>query len=93
MTDVSASTKLLEALRRTGAVLDDRHQPWALVGGVAISVRVEPRFTRDIDIAVAVSDDHAAETLVADLTARGFRLQLALEQQALGRLSQVTSWR
>jgi hypothetical protein len=30
---------------------------------------VEPRFTRDIDIAVAVADDVAAEALVADLSA------------------------
>ncbi len=29
----------------------------ALVGGVAVSVRTEPRFTRDVDLAVAVPDD------------------------------------
>jgi len=80
---------MLGVLRETGSALDERRQPWALVGGLAISVRVEPRFTRDIDIAVAVSDDHSAETLVADLTARGYRLQLTLEQQALGRLATV----
>ena len=28
---------------------------WALVGGLAVSTRVEPRLTRDIDIAVAVA--------------------------------------
>ena len=89
VTDMSASTRLLAALREAADALDERRQPWALVGGLAISVRVEPRFTRDIDIAVAVVDDHAAETLVADLVARGFRLQLALEQQALGRLATV----
>src|SRR5579862_5054686 len=86
---MSASTRMLGVLRETGSALDERRQPWALVGGLAISVRVEPRFTRDIDIAVAVSDDHSAETLVADLTARGYRLQLTLEQQALGRLATV----
>jgi predicted nucleotidyltransferase len=86
---VSEATRLLTVLRRTAAALDERHQPWALVGGLAISVRVEPRFTRDIDLAVAVPDDVAAEALVADFTARGFRLQLALEQQALGRLATV----
>jgi hypothetical protein len=37
-----------------------------------VSVRVEPRFTRDIDLAVAVADDRAAEQLVAD-TPRGMR--------------------
>jgi hypothetical protein len=34
-----------------------------------VSVRVEPRFTRDIDLAVAVTDDALAESLVADLVA------------------------
>jgi hypothetical protein len=86
---VSEATRLLTVLRLTASALDERHQPWALVGGLAISVRVEPRFTRDIDLAVAVPDDVAAEALVADLTARGFRLQLALEQKALGRLATV----
>jgi hypothetical protein len=32
-----------------------------LVGGLAVSVRTEPRFTRDVDLVVAISDDHAAE--------------------------------
>lgn len=54
-----------------------------------MSIRVEPRFTRDIDLAVAVTDDAAAESLVTDLVAAGFRLTLSLEQQALGRLAAV----
>jgi hypothetical protein len=86
---VSEATRLLTVLRLTAAALDERQQPWALVGGLAISVRVEPRFTRDIDLAVAVADDVAAAALVAELTGEGFRLQLALEQQALRRLATV----
>lgn len=35
----------------------------ALVGGLAVSVRTEPRFTRDVDLAVGVVDDAEAETL------------------------------
>jgi hypothetical protein len=35
--------------------------PFALVGGLAVSVHVEPRFTRDIDLAVAVAGDAKAE--------------------------------
>jgi predicted nucleotidyltransferase len=83
------TTRLLETLRLVGRALDDGVHPWALVGGLAVSVRVEPRFTRDIDLAVAVKDDRAAEQLVADLTAAGFGLRLTLEQQALGRLAAV----
>jgi hypothetical protein len=35
---------------------------WALVGALAVGIRSEPRFTRDIDIAVAVESDGEAET-------------------------------
>jgi len=89
MSDGAGTTRLLETLRLVGRALDDGAQPWALVGGLAVSVRVEPRFTRDIDLVVAVTDDRAAEQLVADLTAVGFGLRLTLEQQALGRLAAV----
>lgn len=83
------STPLLAVLRQTAAFLDERRHPWALVGGLAVSVRVEPRFTRDIDVAVAVADDAAAESLVGELVASGFVLKVSLEQQALGRLAAV----
>ena len=54
-----------------------------------MSIRVDPRFTRDVDLAVAVQDDAVAEALVADLRAEGYTLRLSLEQQALGRLAAV----
>jgi hypothetical protein len=75
--------------RLVGRTLNDRAHPWALVGGLAVPVRVEPSFTRDIDLAVSVPDDRAAERLVADLTAAGFALRLSFEQHALGRLAAV----
>ena len=56
---------------------------------MAVSVRAEPRFTRDIDLAVAVADDASAETLVSSLQGRGYSLQLSLEQAAIGRLATV----
>jgi hypothetical protein len=40
---MTASTRLLSALREAADALDERQQPWALVGGLAISVRVEPK--------------------------------------------------
>lgn len=83
------SSRLLDVLRLTAEVLNTLGPPWALVGGLAVSVRGEPRFTRDIDIAVAVADDAAAEHLVAELQSRGFAVRLVLEQQALGRLATV----
>jgi hypothetical protein len=77
------------ALRRIAADLNDRHQQWALVGGFAVSVRAEPRFTRDVDVAVAVPDDQAAEMLVHSLLNNGYRLVASIEQDATGRLATV----
>ena len=70
--------RLEGALRRAAADLDRRRRTWALVGGFAVSARAVPRFTRDVDIAVAVADDSGAEYLEAAraalqlITARGF---------------------
>lgn len=89
MTDAGSSTRLLTVLRRTAEALDARRQPWALVGGLAVSVRAEPRFTRDIDVATAVTDDAGAEALVSSLIGGGFRLRLSLEHDVLKRLATV----
>jgi hypothetical protein len=59
------------------------------VGGLAVSARAEPRLTRDADLAVLVGDDRDAEALVRDLTARGWRVITAVEQDAAGRLATV----
>lgn len=77
------------ALRRIAADLNDRHHQWALVGGFAVSARAEPRFTRDVDVAIAVPDDHAAERLVHSLLGNGYRLVASIEQDATGRLATV----
>jgi hypothetical protein len=59
------------------------------VGGLAVSVRTEPRLTRDADLAVLVTGDPDAERLVRDLQARGWRVVTAIEQDAAGRLATV----
>lgn len=87
MNDRGESSRLLGVLADVGARLDAEHIPWALVGGLAVSVRCEPRFTRDIDLAVAVTDDEAAEALVSRLTAAGYRPNLVLEHDVLRRLA------
>lgn len=43
-------------LRRVAKDLTGLRQRWALVGGFAVSARSEPRFTRDVDIVVAVAN-------------------------------------
>lgn len=45
------------ALRRTVIDLGRLGRGWALVGGFAVAARAEPRFTRDVDVPVAVEDD------------------------------------
>jgi hypothetical protein len=59
------------------------------VGGLAVSVRTEPRLTRDADLAVLVADDHDAEALVGELQARGWRVAAAIEQNVAARLAAV----
>ena len=62
---------------------------FALVGGIAVSVRAEVRFTRDVDIAVAVTDDAEAEALVFDLRSRGYVPSASVEHDARGRLATI----
>ena len=63
--------------------------PWALIGGLAVSSRAEPRFTRDVDVAIAVSDDQAAEAVTAHVTRSGWTLAGLVEHDQVGRLAQV----
>lgn len=77
------------ALRRIAAELGSRQARWALVGGFAVSARTEPRFTRDVDVAVLVESDSAAEQLVRSLTAAGYGLSALVEQDAVRRLATV----
>jgi hypothetical protein len=59
---------------------------FAVVGGLAVSVRTEPRFTRDIDLAVACPTDKDAEGLLFALSHRGYRTAAVFEH-ANGRMS------
>jgi predicted nucleotidyltransferase len=82
-------TPLEAALRRITGDLSRYRTAWVLVGGFAVSARTEPRFTRDVDIAVAVDSDQAAEKLVRSLLADGYRMLASIEQEATGRLATV----
>ncbi len=62
---------------------------WALVGGLAVSTRVEPRFTRDVDVCLAVDNDAEAELAVRRLQGLGYAVVYLIEQEYLGRLSTV----
>ena len=82
-------TSLEAALRRIHADLSEAHVSFALVGGLAVSARTEPRFTRDADLAVALASDVEAEALIHSLRTRGYGIEAVVEQQAVGRLATV----
>lgn len=84
---ISAMNRLQTALADIGSFLDENGFGWALVGGIAVSVRAEPRFTRDVDLAVAVESDTEAERLVGDLRARSYEILETVEQEATGRFA------
>jgi predicted nucleotidyltransferase len=78
---------VLSALSGASVLLTSFGRSHAVVGGLAVSARSEPRFTRDVDIAVAVSDDTDAEALVSAFVGHGYRVLAIAEQEAAGRLA------
>jgi predicted nucleotidyltransferase len=82
-------TPLGNALSRITGDLAESKTPFALVGGLAVSARTEPRFTRDADIAVIVDSDEQAEELVYSLKAAGYSIDTLVEQESVSRLATV----
>lgn len=80
--------RLQAVLHRLAADLEDLGVGWALVGGMALAVRASPRYTRDVDVVVAVADDHEAERLILALRHNGYRdkEEGVLEDKDTGRL-------
>jgi len=62
---------------------------WALVGGLAVSARGAPRFTGDVDFAVAVANDRDAEAATFRMQRRGYVVLMTVEHKQVGRLSTV----
>jgi hypothetical protein len=73
-------TGLEEAFRRLALDLRRIGLRFALVGGLAVSARAEPRLTRDADVAVSVADDKHAETVVRKMLQLGYVPDVVLEQ-------------
>jgi hypothetical protein len=69
------------------ADLDAIGARWAVIGGLAVAFRAEPRFTKDVDLAVAVADDAEAEGIVNRLQVRGYALASLVEQDYVNRLA------
>jgi Nucleotidyl transferase AbiEii toxin, Type IV TA system len=79
----------LHLLLSIAAVLDELQQPYALVGGLAVSVRAEVRFTRDVDLAISTVSDDDTELLVQKLRAKQYTIAAVVEQEAVHRLATV----
>ncbi|HEY5960778.1 MAG TPA: nucleotidyl transferase AbiEii/AbiGii toxin family protein [Polyangiaceae bacterium] len=80
---------LSRALRDVASDLTALGRNFALVGGLAVSARAEIRFTRDVDLAVAVTDDADAERLILALKGLSYQIRATVEQDAVGRLATV----
>jgi len=80
-------SELLQHLQKVTADLDDAQARYALVGGMALTLRTEPRFTRDLDLAVAVDSDEQAETLARNLMQREYCVTLQTEHETKQRLA------
>jgi hypothetical protein len=77
------------ALRRAVTDLNAVKARWVLVGGLAVSARTVPRFTKDLDFAIAVATDREAEEIVHRMRSRDYDPVEVLEQDYMERLSGV----
>lgn len=75
------SNPVLDELLEIVSELRSRRVDFALVGGLAVAVRGEPRFTDDVDVAIAVRSDEEVEALVHDLRARGYEVRALVEHK------------
>lgn len=82
-----ALSSLESAIAESTKLLSGLDVPFALVGGLAVGAWTEPRFTQDVDFAVAVRDDSEAEFLIRRCHTLGYALVGMVEQDAVGRLA------
>lgn len=76
-------------LLRAALDLDSVGAAWAVIGGLAVSARAEPRMTRDVDVAVAVTSDVEAENIAFAMSQLGYSVGSQVEQTGTGRLATV----
>ena len=80
--------ELLVALAAALRELDDARVPFALVGGLAMGVRADPRVTREIEFVVPVEGDDEAEARVFALQQRRFIVESVFVRVG-GRISTI----
>lgn len=83
------STRSEQALLRAIEDLGKTKLKWALVGGFAVSARSTPRFTEDVDFAVAAAGDDEAEAATWVMNGLGYPVAETIEERATGLLATV----
>jgi hypothetical protein len=81
-----------EVLRQAAADLEAIGARWAVIGGLAVAFRAEPRFTRDVDLAVAAAsgaDLEEATAAAALIEERGFNRGQSLSEDLAAIISQA----
>jgi hypothetical protein len=76
-------TRVQQVLGELATALADSGSGFALIGGLAVSVRAEPRFTRDVE----ATDDPEAEALLRGLVQTGYKVASTVELDATRRLA------
>jgi hypothetical protein len=84
---VTEGTRIEQTLASAVSDLRQAGRRFALAGGLAVSVRAEVRFTRDVDLAVVVNTDAEPEALVYELRDRGYRTIAVVEHDTQSRLA------
>ncbi len=82
-------SRLVQALRESLNDLKKSGTQSALIGGLAVSVHTEPQFTRDVDIAVSVTNDDQAKQIIHPLMQLQYTIATSIEQKRVGRLACV----
>src|SRR5207249_2288205 len=83
----AATRGVVDAAALAAADLDSLGLRFALVGGLAVGARSEPRFTRDVDFVVAVDRDDEAEKVVYALSRHGYSVDAVIEHRSARRLA------
>ena len=69
------------------SVLRELNARFAVIGGLAVSVRTEPRFTKDADFLVAVANDAESERIGQAMIRHGFTLAALFERTDIARIA------
>jgi hypothetical protein len=86
-TEKVAPSPVTRAAAHAATDLADLGAAFALVGGLAVSAWADPRYTRDVDLAVGVEHDDDAERLIHALSSRGYEIVAIIEQTKTKRLA------